>query len=83
MCVLLLFLAQVCGNEDRDDINNYRRDTDALWRRGIGAEDGAFTATSLSILGWGSGLTAGIGLLASLLHQSTASHAHSTGHCCE
>ncbi len=67
-----------------DDIDEYRRDTDALWRRGVGAEDGAFTATSLSMLGWGVGLAAGIGVLASVLHQSTASsHTESTGHCCD
>jgi hypothetical protein len=67
-----------------DDINEYRRDTDAIWRRGVGAEDGAFTATSLSMLGWGVGLAAGIGILASVLHQSTASsHTESTGHCCQ
>lgn len=67
-----------------DDIDQYRRDTDATWRRGVGAEDGAFTAISLSMLGWGVGLAAGIGILASVLHQSTASsHSGSTGHCCE
>ena len=67
-----------------DDINQYKRDTDALWRRGVGAEDGAYTAISLSMLGWGVGLAAGIGILASVLHQSTASHAESsTGHCCQ
>lgn len=67
-----------------DDIDEYRRDTDALWRRGVGAEDGAFTAISLSMLGWGVGLAAGIGILASVLHQSTASaHTSSTGHCCQ
>jgi hypothetical protein len=66
-----------------DDINQYRRDTDAIWRRGAGSEDGAYTAISLSMLGWGLGLAAGIGILASVLHQSTASsHTESTGHCC-
>lgn len=64
-----------------DDINQYRKDTDSLWRSGIGAEDGAFQAISLSMLGWGVGLAAGIGILASVLHQSTAGHSHSTGHC--
>jgi hypothetical protein len=67
-----------------DDINQFRRDTDALWRRGVGAEDGAYTALSLSMLGWGVGLAAGIGILASVLHQSTASsHTESTAHCCD
>ncbi len=66
-----------------DDINQYRRDTDSLWRRGVGAEDGAYTAISLSMLGWGVGLAAGIGILASVLHQSTAGHTESTtAHCC-
>jgi hypothetical protein len=66
-----------------DDINQYRRETDSIWRRGAGSEDGAFTAISLSMLGWGVGLAAGIGILASVLHQSTASsHTESTGHCC-
>lgn len=65
-----------------DDINQYRIDTDSLWRSGVGAEDGAFQAISLSMLGWGVGLAAGIGILASVLHQSTSSsHAHSSGHC--
>jgi hypothetical protein len=36
------------------------------------------------MLGWGVGLAAGIGILASVLHQSsTSSHADSTGHCCD
>ena len=64
-----------------DDVNQYKKESDALWRRGAGAEDGAYTATSLAMLGWGLGLAAGIGILASVLHQSTASHTHSTGHC--
>ncbi len=64
-----------------DDINQYRRDTDSIWRNGVGAEDGAYQAISLSMLGWGVGLAAGIGILASVLHQSTAGHAHTTGHC--
>jgi hypothetical protein len=80
LLTLLLFLIQANGS---DDINQYRRDTDALWRRGVGAEDGAYTAISLSMLGWGLGLAAGIGVLASVLHQSTAGHSHSSGHCCD
>jgi hypothetical protein len=77
---LITLFAQGFGS---DDINQYRRETDALWRRGAGSEDGAFTAISLSMLGWGVGLAAGIGILASVLHQSTASHAHTeTGVCC-
>ena len=49
--------------------------TDSLYRAGAGATDGAWTATSVSMLGWGLGLAAGIGILAAVLHQST-SHSH-------
>lgn len=59
-----------------DQLDNYKKDTDAIWRTGTGAEDGTFTAISTSMLGWGVGLSAGIAILASVLHQSTAGHAH-------
>lgn len=62
-----------------DQLENYRKDTDAIWRTGTGSEDGTFTAISTSMLGWGIGLSAGIAILASVLHQSTAAHAHT--HC--
>lgn len=61
-----------------DDIDQYKTNTEALWRTGSGAEDGTFTAISTSMLGWGIGLSAGIAVLASVLHQSTAAHAHTT-----
>ncbi len=69
-----------CGAQGfaNDDINQTKRDTESIWQRGAGSEDGAYTASSLSMLGWGVGLAAGIGILASVLHQSTAGH---TGHC--
>jgi hypothetical protein len=62
-----------------DELDNYRKDTDAIWRVGSGAEDGSFTAISTSMIGWGVGLSAGVAVLASVLHQSTASSSHS--HC--
>lgn len=62
-----------------DELKNYKKDTEAIWRTGSGAEDGTFTAISTSMLGWGVGLSAGIAILASVLHQSTAGH--STTHC--
>lgn len=62
-----------------DQLENYKKDTDSIWRTGSGAEDGTFTAISTSMLGWGIGLAAGIGILASVLHQSTAGHSHT--HC--
>jgi hypothetical protein len=79
ICVVIALCVQGFAGED---INEYKTETDALWRRGIGAEDGAFSAISLSMLGWGVGLAAGIGILASVLHQSSSSsHSGSTGHC--
>jgi hypothetical protein len=62
-----------------DQLENYKKDTESLWRTGSGAEDGTFTAIATSMLGWGIGLAAGIGILASVLHQSTAGHSHT--HC--
>lgn len=62
-----------------DQLDNYRKDTDSIWRTGSGSEDGTFTAISTSMLGWGVGLSAGIAILASVLHQSTAAHSHT--HC--
>jgi hypothetical protein len=61
-----------------EDINIISEETDALYRTGAGAQDGAYTSLGLSMLGWGLGLAAGIGLLAALLHQSTGSSQHET-----
>lgn len=63
-----------------DELEKYKKNTEAIWRTGSGAEEGIFTAVSTSILGWGLGLSAGVAVLASVLHQSTASHSHTTCH---
>jgi len=77
--ITLLFLTSSLVADDlEDDLLSYRTNTEELYRTGSGSEDGAFTASSTSMLGWGVGLALGIGLLASVLHQSDASHAHST-----
>ncbi len=75
MAALILLSASLHA----DELENYKKDTEAIWRTGSGAEDGTFTAISTSMLGWGVGLSAGIAILASVLHQSTAGH--STTHC--
>jgi len=62
-----------------DELEQYKKNTEAIWRTGSGAEDGTFTAISTSMLGWGLGLSAGIAVLASVLHQSTASHSATHG----
>jgi hypothetical protein len=65
-----------------DPLTQHQRDRDALYRQGAGAEDGGYTAISLSMLGWGIGLAGGIALLAALVHQSRSSGAHSASvHC--
>ena len=62
----------------KEDISELSKGTDALYRTGAGAQDGAYTALGMSMFGWGLGLAAGIAILVGVLHQSTASH---NGHC--
>jgi hypothetical protein len=74
--LIILFLPSLsCPGE----LDQYKKDTEAIWRTGSGAEDGAYAAISTSMLGWGIGLSAGIAILASVLHQSSAGHSHT--HC--
>ena len=61
------------------ELEQYKKNSEAIWRTGAGAEDGTFTAIGTSMLGWGIGLSAGIAILASVLHQSAAGH--SNAHC--
>lgn len=62
-----------------DELEHWKKDIESIWRTGAGAEDGTFTAIATSMIGWGLGLSAGIAILASVLHQSTAGHSHT--HC--
>jgi hypothetical protein len=75
----LILLSALPSLVKADELEQYKKNTEAIWRTGSGAEDGNFTAISTSMLGWGFGLSAGIAILASVLHQSTAGH--STTHC--
>ncbi len=65
-----------------EDLDKYKEDTESLWRNGTGSEDGIFSAVSVSMLGWGIGLAAVFAVVASVLHQSTASTAHASAHSC-
>ncbi len=76
--IAALALISLAGTVRADELDNYKKDTESIWRTGTGAEDGNYTAISTSMLGWGVGLSAGIAILASVLHQSTASHAHNS-----
>lgn len=77
-CILLLMLFSFVAPLAADGLDEYKEDADNLYRTGSGAEEGAFTAISTSMLGWGIGLSLGIAILASVLHQSSSSHAHTT-----
>jgi hypothetical protein len=62
-----------------DELDRWQQEIESIWRTGAGAEDGTFTAIATSMMGWGIGLSAGIAILASVLHQSTAGHSNT--HC--
>ncbi len=76
--MLLITLLSFVSPLLADGLDDYREDSESIYRTGSGEEDRSFTAISTSMLGWGIGLALGIGILASVLHQSTASHAHTT-----
>ena len=78
--ITTLSLLAITATGFSDELENYKKNTDAIWRTGTGAEDGTFTAISTSMFGWGIGLSAGIAILASVLHQSAAGHSHTTCH---
>jgi len=61
-----LFLLPVYADK-LDEIN---QDTERLWKRGRGAEDGGFTAMYSSMLAWGIGIGAAAALLAILIESS-------------
>lgn len=75
LCAFLLSSTQpVMG----DELDNLAKETDKLWRPGAGAEDGAFTASAMSMIGWSIGLAAVVALVAILVKSSpsTTAHAH-------
>ncbi len=65
----------------REEISDLARHTDMLYREGAGAQDGAFTALSVSMLGWGVGLSVAIAVLAAALNHSSSSSSNSHAHC--
>lgn len=66
----------------REDIQQLGDETDQLYRTGAGAHDGAFTALSISMLGWGVGLAVGIALIAAALNHGSSSGSGSNAHSC-
>ncbi len=74
---LLLFAITSVGDCD-EGLNSYVTETNEIYRTGKGSAEGAFTAISTSMLGWGIGLAVVIGVLVSVLNQSAAGHSHTT-----
>lgn len=80
----VLAILMVCSSLPvfaEEDIQDLATNTDKLYREGAGAQDGAYTALSLSMIGWGIGLAAGIAILCAALHQSKSSSQHSNSSC--
>lgn len=66
-----------------DSLSESTQATEELWRTGSGAHDGAYTAISTSMIGWGIGLAVGIAILAATLnHGSGSSGSSSHAHTC-
>ena len=80
LLLIVVFLSTSSTTMAGDTIEQgWKEDTEALWHTGSGAHDGASTAISSTIIGWGVGLALAIGILAAVLHQSTSGSGHS--HC--
>lgn len=60
-----------------DQLDELNQETEKLWRRGCGAEDGAFTASASSMTAWGIGIGAAVALLSILIQSSSAHSQHS------
>ena len=75
----LLIALSMTTSAFADELEQWKKNTESIWRTGSGAEDGTYTAIATSMLGWGIGLSVGIAILASVLHQSAAGH--SQAHC--
>lgn len=75
----LVIAASLTFSVSADELDQWKKNTESIWRTGSGAEDGTYTAIATSMLGWGVGLSVGIAILASVLHQSAAGH--SQAHC--
>ena len=79
MFLMLAFLSTSTISANDTIEEGWKEDTEALWHTGSGAHDGASTAISATMIGWGVGLAIGIGILAAVLHQSSGGSGHS--HC--
>lgn len=69
------------GGAYADQLDDLNKETDKLWRRGRGAEDGAFTASATSMIAWGVGIGAAAALLAILIKGSSGGGGGGHAHC--
>jgi hypothetical protein len=77
--LIIASLLSSSGAIAADTLEDWKEDTENIWRTGSGAHDGSTTAIATSIIGWGIGLGLAIAILAAVLHQSKAGTGHS--HC--
>ncbi|MEN9344077.1 MAG: hypothetical protein RLZZ453_864 [Chlamydiota bacterium] len=62
-----------------DAMDNYQKAANDIFVDEEGADDNAFTSIATSMIGWAVGLAFGIAILASVIPQSTGSHATTAG----
>ncbi len=74
--VMLAFLSTSSTTIANDTLEDYKKDTENIWKTGSGAHDGSSTAISASMIGWGVGLALGIAILCAVLHQSKGHSTH-------
>jgi len=54
------------------DFSEFQLNSDAVYREGTGAHEGAATCLGASMFAWGIGLTIAIAIIAGVIHQSKA-----------
>jgi hypothetical protein len=70
--VSLLF-ACITSSLTADELSDMNEDTERLWRRGVAAEDGAFTASANSMIAWGIGIGVAAAVLAIVIEGNDGS----------
>jgi hypothetical protein len=76
LMIAMVSTSSICA---RESISELGKQTDDLYRTGAGAQDGAYTALAISMLGWGVGLAVLFAVLAAALNHSphtSSSNAH-------
>ena len=78
LSILICLSSAPSYGRECETIEDHSINTDRLYRKGCGAIDGAYTATSASMWGWGIGLFIAIAVLTGVLHQSKGKRLAST-----